>query len=153
MDAISALDTAACILSITEFVTDLLSISHVSKLQPLQGARDERVIPDTLRNLRAALSENQIPSVPHQPPHNALNPSSNASAPALGELTSLRAAASALLEEIEGVLRQSPNERGLQVNDAETRALLRSRLAGTPYIEKLEQLPRAVTNLVDSILM
>lgn len=142
MDAISALDTAACVLSITEFVTELLSISHISTVQPLQ-----HTISETLQRLRIALSDNQIPPVLQKPPSNALEPSSNAGT--LRELVSFRNTATALLDEIEGILRQSPDERK---SDEETRALLRSRLVGPPYIGKLERLSRAVTTQVDAML-
>lgn len=142
MDAISALGTVACILSITEFVTGLLSACHISEVQPSQ-----RTISETIQKLRIALSENRAPSVLQQPPANALDPFSNAAA--LRELVSFRDTAAVLLEEIEGILRQAPDERR---SDGETRALLRSRLVGTPYIEKLEQLSQAVTNQADAIL-
>lgn len=151
MDSISALSIAACILSITEFIADLLlSTSQISEAQPSQGGTDGLNTSRILKNLRIALSDHQIPSVLQQPPVNAVNPSSTAAA--LRRISSFRNAVTALLEEIEGILRQLPDERRVEAYDTETRNLLRSRLAGTPYLEKLKQLPRDVTIQVDSIL-
>lgn len=151
MDVVPALSIAACILSITEFITDLLlSPSQISETQPLQGGTDELTNSKTLQMLRIALSDHQIPSVLQQPPVDAVNPSSAAAA--LRRLSSFRDAAAALLEEIESILRQLPDERRVREYDIETRNWLRSRLAGTPYLEKLKQLPRDVTLQVDSIL-
>lgn len=150
MDALSALDTAACILSITEFVTDLLSTSQASTVQPSHAGKNEPTISETLHNFRTALSHSEIPSEPQQPPANA--PSTLGDAAPLQGLVSLRKTAADLLEEIENILRQSHNEPLQQLYNTETRALLRSRLTRTPYIERLEQLPRAVSNQVDWVL-
>lgn len=150
MDATSALGTAACILSATQFITDLLSTSQTSTVQPPQGCRDEQTISETLQKFITALSEIQIPSVLQQPPLNAINPSSNAAA--LRELAYLRDSATAVLRDIAVMLRQVPNEKRLHVRDTDTRALLRSRLVGTPCVEKLDQISWAVTKQVDSIL-
>lgn len=151
MDVVPALSIAACVLSITEFITDLLfSPSKVSEAQPSQGGTDGLTTSKTLQNLRIALSDHQIPSVLQQPPVDAINQSSTAAA--LRRLSSFRDAAAPLLEEIESILRQLPDERRVQAYDTETRNLLRSRLASTPYLEKLKQLPRDVTIQVDSIL-
>lgn len=151
MDAVPALSIAACIFSITDFITDLLfSPSKVSEAQPSQGVTDELTTSKTLQNLRIALADHQIPSVLQQPPVDAVNPLSTAAA--LRRLSSFRDAAAALLEEIESILRQLPDEQRMREYDIETRNLLRSRHAGTPYLEKLKQLPRDVTIQVDSIL-
>lgn len=151
MDVVPALSIAACILSITEFITDLLfSPSQISEAQPSQGGTDELTTSRTLQDLRIALSDHPIPSVLQQPPVDAVNPSSTAAA--LRRLSSFRDAAAALLEEIEGILRQLPDEQRVREYDIETRNLLRSGHAGTPYLEKLKQLPRDVTIQVDSIL-
>lgn len=98
MDSISALDTVACILSITESVTDLLSTSQISTVQPSQ-----HTISETIQKLRIALSENQTPSVLQQPRANALDPFSNAAA--LRELVSFCDIVVVFFEEIEGILR------------------------------------------------
>lgn len=151
MDSISALSIAACILSITEFITDLLlSPPQISEAQPSQGGTDRLNTSRTLQSLSIALSDHQIPSVLQQPPVNAVNPSSTAAA--LRRLSSFRDAAAALLEDIGGILRQLPDERRVKAYCTEIRDSLRSRLAGTPYILKLKQLPRDVTIQVDAIL-
>lgn len=150
MDALSALETAACILSITEFVTDLLSASQVSHVRPLHAGKNEPTISETLHNFRTALSHSEIPSELQQPPANAPSPFGDAAA--LQELVSLRKTAADLLEEIEYILHQSHNEPLQQLNNTDTRALLRSRLVGTPYIEKLQRLALSVTNQVDLVL-
>jgi hypothetical protein len=149
MNAISALDTAACILAITEFITELLSTSQISKIQPplSQDGKNEQTILETLEKLRIALSDIQAPSVPSA---SALRPLSNALA--LPELISSRDASAELLEEIESVLRRSPDEPRSQPWGTDTRAWLRSRLAGTLYMEKLERLSHAATRQVSSIL-
>lgn len=151
MDAVPALSTAACILSVTEFITDLLlSPSQISEAQPSQGGADEPTDSRNLQNLKIALSDHQIPFLLQQPPVDAVNLSSTAAA--LQGLFSCRDAAAALLEEIEGILGQLPDERTVQAYDTEARNLLRSRLAGTLDLEKLKQLPRDVTIQVDFIL-
>lgn len=140
MDSISALSIAACILSITEFITDLLlSPPQISEAQPSQGGTDGLNTSRALQSLSIALSDHQIPSVLQQPPVNAVNPSSTTAA--LRRLSSFRDAAAARLEEIEGILRQLPDERRVKAYDTEIRDSLRSRLTGTPYILKLKQLP------------
>lgn len=152
MDAITALDTAAYILAITEFVTELLATSQSSEVQPplSPDGKDEHTIWGTLEKLRIALSDIQIPSVPQQPSASAFRPLSNA--PALRELISSRDASAALLEDIESILRPSPDEPRSQPRGTDTRAWLRSRLAGTLDMEKRERLSRAVTHQVSSIL-
>jgi hypothetical protein len=152
MDAISALDTAACILAITEFITELLSTSQISKAQPplSPDGKDEHAILETLEKLRIALSDIQIPSVPQQPSASAFRPLSNALAQRA--LISSRDASAALLEDIESILRRSPDEPRSQPWGTDTRAWLRSRLAGTLYIEKLGQLSHAVTRQVSCLL-
>lgn len=151
MDAISALDTATRILAIAEFVMELLSTSRFSKVQrPLSlDGKDEHTILETLQKLRIALSDVQIPSMPQQPSASALLPFSNTLA--LRELVSSRDASAALLEDVESILR-SPDEPRSQPRGTDTRAWLRSRLAGTLYMEKLERLSHAVTQQVSSIL-
>ena len=152
MDAISALDTAAYILAITEFVTELLATSQSSEVQPplSPDGKDEHTIWETLDKLRIALSQTQIPSVPQQPSASAFRPLSNA--PALQALISSRDASAALLEDIESILRRSPDEPRSQPWGTDTRARLRSRLTGILDIEELERLSRAVTHQVSSIL-
>jgi hypothetical protein len=152
MDAISALDIAACILAITEFITKLLSTSQSSEVQsPLPpDGKDEHTIWEILEKLRIALFDIQIPSVPQQPSASAFRPLSNA--PALRALISSRDASAALLENIESILRRSPDEPRSQPWGTDTRARLRSRLAGILDMEKLERLSRDVTHQVSSIL-
>ena len=152
MDAISALDTAACILAITEFITELLSTSQSSEVQPplSPDGKDEHTIWETLDKLRIALSQTQIPSVPQQPSASAFRPLSNARM--LQALISSRDASAALLEDIENILRRSPDEPRSQPWGTDTRARLRSRLTGILDIEELERLSRDVTHQVSSIL-
>ncbi|KAF4466114.1 small s [Fusarium albosuccineum] len=145
MDAVSALDAAACILAITEFVAKLLSTS-----QSLDG-KDEHAIFETLDNLRVALSNIRIPSVPQQPSGSAAAQPPN-HAPALQELISCRNASTALLGDIQNLLKKSPDESRQQPRGNDRRAWLKSRLAGTPYVRQAEQLSRVVTQQVDSIL-
>ncbi len=149
MDAISALDTAACILAITEFITELLSTSQTSQVQPPDG-KDEHTALETLEKLRIALYDIQIPPVPQQPSASASRPLNNA--PALRELIYSRDASAALLEDIESILRRLPDEPRSQPWGTNTGSWLRSRPAGTLYIEKLERLSHAVTRQVNSIL-
>jgi hypothetical protein len=152
MDAISALDTAVCILAITEFITELLSTSQSSEIQPplSPDGKDEHTTWETIEKLRIALSSVQIPSVQQQPPGSAFRPLSNA--PALQALISSRDASAALLEDIENILRQSPDELRSQPWGTDTRARLRFKLGGILDLEKLERLFGAVTELVSSIL-
>lgn len=76
MDAISALDTAACILAITEFITELLSTSGSPEVQPplSPDGIDEHTTWGTLEELRIAISDIQIPSMPQQPSASAFRP-------------------------------------------------------------------------------
>ena len=152
MDAISALDTAACILAVTEFIMQLLSTAQISKGQlPLSlDGKDGHTILETLEKLRIALSDVQIPSMPQQPSASASRPLSNTLA--LRELISSRDASAGLLEDIESILRRSPDEPRSQSQGTDTRAWLRSQLAGTLYTERLERLSHAVTHQVSSIL-
>ncbi|KAJ3503407.1 hypothetical protein NM208_g16522 [Fusarium decemcellulare] len=145
MDAVSALDAAACILAITEFVAKLLSAS-----QSLDG-KDEHAIFETLDNLRVASSNIRIPSEPQQP-SGSTAPQPPDHAPALRELVSCRNASNALLGNIQSLLKKALDESRPQPRGDDRRAWLKSRLAGTPYVRQAEQLSRVVTHQVDSIL-
>jgi hypothetical protein len=139
IDTVSALDIAACILAVTEFITELLSCSQNPKVQPplsLDG-KDGHPILEALEELRTALSSIRLPSVPQQLGASAFRPLSNTSV--LRELVSSRDATAALLDDIENILRRSPAEPNSPLLGTDTRARLRSGLAGTLYVEKLER--------------
>ena len=152
MDAISALDTAACILSITEFITNLLT-SPDPPVQPLLSLsrEDEPTISilENVKTLKAALCDIQMPSVP-QVSANASQPTSNV--PALQDLVSARDDSSALLENIESILRSLADDPRSQPWEDDARAWLRSQLADANCVQKSEQLSYAVTHHVSFIL-
>ncbi|KAH6949656.1 hypothetical protein BKA56DRAFT_536217 [Ilyonectria sp. MPI-CAGE-AT-0026] len=144
MDAILALDTAACILAATEFAAELLSTSQSP------DGKDEHTILETLDNLRVALSDIRIYSVPQQPSGSAFQPSNHA--PVLRELVSSRDASYALLGHIQSLLKKSSDEPTSQPRQSDRSVWLTSGLAGTPYVGQLEQLSHVVTHQVDLIL-
>ena len=135
MDAISALDTAMCIVAITEFITELLS--DQPPLSP--DGKDDHTILETFKKLRTELLETQTPSVSQQS--------------SLRDLVSSRDASAALMEDIEKTLKRPPDEPGSRPLGTDLRAWLRYKHSATSYNEKLQQLPYAVTHQAKSILM
>jgi len=152
MDAISALGTAACILGVTEFITELLSPDLYSKVQtPLSlDGKDEQTILESLEKLRSALSDSEIRSVTQQPSASEFRTLSNV--PDVQDLIASRDASAALLEDIESVLRRSPDQSTSQPLERDTTTWWRSRLAGTLDVKRLERLSHAVTSQVSSLL-
>jgi len=152
MDAISALETAACILAVTEFIAELLSPDLYSKVQtPLSlDGKDEQTILGSLEKLRIALSDSRIRSVTQQPSASGFRPLDNV--PDVQDLMASRDASAALLEDIESVLRWLPDQSTSQPLERDTKTWWRSRLAGTLDVKKLERLSHAVTSQVSSLL-
>ncbi|KEZ40804.1 Uncharacterized protein SAPIO_CDS8043 [Scedosporium apiospermum] len=152
MDAISALDTAACILAVTEFITELLSPDLYSKVQtPLSlDGKDEQTILESLEKLRIALSDGKIRSVTQQPSASGFRPLSNV--PDVQDLMASRDASAALLEDVESVLRWLPDQSTSQPLERDTKTWWGSRLADTLDVKKLERLSHAVTSQVGSLL-
>lgn len=152
MDAISTLDCAARTLAATEFITELLSPSRISqaKLQLAKNDEDKQTVLEALGKLRRALFDFHIAAQPQQPSARASGVSSNA--PALRDLISSRDAAATLLEDLVTMLGQSSAGPSLQPRGADTGAWLRSRLTGTPFMEKLQHLSLTVTRHVSFAL-
>ena len=153
-DALSALDAAACILAITEFISQLLSNSPVSgnvSGQPSSssssdGNNDGHAALETLEKLKIALSNNaiQISPATHQP-------SSDSLASELRDLVASQRVAAGLLAGVVSALRPLPDQPGSpQGTDARTRP--RSRLRGTHDSKNVERLSCAVTRQVRTIL-
>ncbi|KAI1388393.1 uncharacterized protein F4822DRAFT_245105 [Hypoxylon trugodes] len=146
MDVVLALDGAACILAVTEFITGLLSTSQASQTRPplLSESRGDYTTLEAFEDLRIALLNVQIHPLQYH--------SSTSNALALKELISSRDASAALLKDIINTLRESPGQPRSQPWDTDARAWLRSRLTGTLYIEKLRQLSNVVSRQVKSIM-
>ena len=153
-DALSALDAAACILAITEFISQLLSNSPVSgnvSGQPSSssssdGNNDGHAALETLEKLKIALSNNaiQISPATHQP-------SSDSLASELRDLVASQRVAAGLLAGVVSALRPLPDQPGSpQGTDARTGP--RSRLRGTHDSKNVERLSCAVTRQVRTIL-
>ena len=156
-NALSALDAAACILAITEFISQLLSNSPVSgnvSGQPSSsssssssdGNNDGHAALETLEKLKIALSNNaiQISPATHQP-------SSDSLASELRDLVASQRVAAGLLAGVVSALRPLPDQPGSpQGTDARTGP--RSRLRGTHDSKNVERLSCAVTRQVRTIL-
>lgn len=152
MDAISTLDIAACILTATESITELLSPSRISQaqLQLSKNDDDEPTILEALGKFRSPLFDAHITAQAQQPSTKASGVSRNA--PALQDLISSRDAVAALLEDLVTMLGQSSDGPSLQPRGPDTGAWLRSRLTGTPFTEKLHHLSLTVTRHVSFTL-
>ena len=162
-DGLSALDAAACIFAITEFISELLAISPVSNnildhpsSSSLDGSDDGNAIQKTLEKLRIALFKNaiQIPSATYQSFTiiRIFRPSSYLFILALGELVSSQHVAAALLEGVASALWSLLDELRSRPWGTATRACLRSRFQSTRGSEKHIRLSYAVTRQVNAIL-
>ncbi|GAW17703.1 hypothetical protein ANO14919_071680 [Xylariales sp. No.14919] len=149
MDAISALGVAADILTITGFGVELLSASDAFKVSSSVEEQDEVSIVEHFRKFELALSNRRTTLQQRLP--TSLSPLMK------DELTLLELAYSSLedsgvlLDAIGSILKDFPGNRP-QSWETDTRAWIRSKLAGRFSPEKVKELSYAVTLHASSIL-
>ncbi|KAI1420713.1 hypothetical protein F5Y12DRAFT_93360 [Xylaria sp. FL1777] len=149
MDAISALDVASDILTVTEFSVELLSTANSSKVSSSLEKEDKTSIYRKLGNLELALSkkhallQKRLPTSPSPPLKDEL---------ALLELASSSLEDSRVLREAIGSIPTGSLGDRSQLWETDTGTLVGPKLAGRLSPEKVKRLSHAVTRHAISIL-